>query len=114
MTTVKFNGRFSMVAGDNVEYVKDVPAKVRELLAKGIKINIKESASTVRPLLTELISFPLPEEQEPKMVTRHVLRTKGGKRSFVSKEKAEDYYNRYCARFDYPWGMEITPVEVNA
>ena len=94
MTKVIFTGRFGMRDGKNNEYVEDVPVKVRELLAKGIKINIEKSAKTVQPLLTELLSFPLPEE-ERKTVTRYGLEIGSGMRSFETKPQAVAYHKRY-------------------
>ena len=119
VSLVEFNG----IASAKMQYsdgsrsrktwhVDSMQSWVERALEKGIKVEATGKRAKAR-LVDILGTIPLPEE-ETKKVTRHVLRIKGGKRSFVSKEKAEDYYNRYCARFDYPWGMEITPVEVNA
>ena len=111
MSKVIFTGKFGMRSGSKNEYVDDIPAKVRELLAKGVRIDVKGSASTVRPLLTELMSFPLPEE-EPKTVIRYGLKMKGGRKSFVSYAAAEAYYKQHCARFGYP--LSVKEVEVKA
>ena len=108
MSKVIFTGRWGMRSGSENEYVPDVATKVRELLAKGVKINVKESAGTVRPLLTELLSFPLPEEEETKTIERYHFKTMGGvSKPFITPEKAEDHYNKYCARLNYPWGFEL-------
>lgn len=113
MSEVIFTGRFGMREGENNEYVDDVPARVRKLLAKGVRINVKKSAKTVQPLLTELMSFPLPEEEdEPKTVIRYGLKMKGGRKSFVSYAAAEAYYKKHCARFGYP--LSVKEVEVKA
>ena len=96
MSKVIFTGKFGMRSGSKNEYVDDIPAKVRELLAKGVRIDVKGSASTVRPLLTELMFFPLPEEEdEPKTVIRYGLEIGGGMRSFETKPQAVAYHKRY-------------------
>ncbi len=113
MSEVIFTGLYGMREDRRNEYVDDIPAKVRELLAKGVRIDVKGSASTVRPLLTELMSFPPPEEQETKFVNRYHFKTMGGvSKPFISLEKASDHYNKYCARLNYPWGLEIITNEV--
>ena len=111
MSKVIFTGKFGMRSGSKNEYVDDIPAKVRELLAKGVRIDVKGSASTVRPLLTELMSFPLPEEEdEPKTVIRYGLKIAGGRRMFESNEQAVAYWNR----FSRGTPLNIKEVEVNA
>ena len=113
MSKAIFTGLYGMREDKRNEYVDDIPAKVRELLAKGVKIDVKGSAKTVQPQLTELMSFPLPEEEdEPKTVIRYGLKMKGGRKSFVSYTAAEAYYKKHCARFGYP--MSVNEVEVNA
>ena len=109
MSKVIFTGKFGMRSGSKNEYVDDIPAKVRELLAKGVRIDVKGSASTVRPLLTELMSFPLPEE-EVKTVKRFGLEIGGGMRSFETKPQAVAYHKRY-GRGSV---LNITEVEVQA
>jgi len=94
MSKVVFTGLYGMREDKRNEYVDDIPAKVRELLAKGVRIDVKGSASTVRSLLTELMSFPLPEE-EPKTVIRYGLKIAGGRRMFESNDEAVTYWNRF-------------------
>lgn len=114
MSKVIFTGLYGMREDKRNEYVDDVPAKVRELLAKGVRIDVKGSASTVRPLLTELMSFPIPEE-ETKLVERYHFKTMGGvSKPFITPEKARDHYNKYCARLNYPWEFQIITNEVEA
>lgn len=103
---VEFNSRFSAIVHyddgsvDKVpEYIPDMGDKVKELLGRGVKIEATSRPS--RTLLEELLgTIPLPdEEEEPRMVTRHVLMMKaGGKRSFVTNQKAVDYHMRYCSK----------------
>ena len=113
MTEVIFTGRFGMREGKRNEYVDDVPVKVKELLAKGVKIDVKKSAKTVQPLLTELLSFPLPEEEdEPKTITRYGLKIKGGRKAFDTNDAAVRWHKRY-----YAWrgvALDIKEVEVKA
>ena len=118
MSKVIFTGRFGLRQGKNNEYVKgkfpeNVSAKARELLAKGVKIDVKKSAKTVQPLLTELLSFPLPEEEdEPKTITRYGLKIKGGRKAFDTNDAAVHWHKRY-----YAWrgvALDIKEVEVKA
>ena len=93
-------------------YVDSMQSWVERALERGIKV--EATAREAKTMLLDIVgNIPLPEEEEPKMKKVYGLKTRGGRKAFVLRKKAEDHWKRY-----YSWRpgavLDILEVEVKA
>ena len=116
VSLVEFNG----IASAKMQYsdgsrsrktwhVDDMQSWVEKALKGGIKVEATGKRAKAR--LTDILgTIPLPEEEEPKTITRYGLEIGSGMRSFETRPQAIAYHKRYGRGS----ALNIIDVEVKA